>query len=182
MRIAVSGTHGVGKSTLIEEFLSAHPDFAHEPEPYSVLVEDFGEEFSAEPSVDDFQRQLVFNLDRLTQHGREERVIYERCPIDFLAYIAALDSRATNAALNLVANALQHLDLVLYLPITTTNSGELEFPKLRKAVDQVLSAVYRDCEFGLVSSTDLVIVEATGPTAERLRTLEAAMRQLRSTV
>jgi len=54
MRIAVSGTHGVGKSTLIEEFLRAHPDFVHEPEPYVVLVEDYGEEFSAEPCPEDF--------------------------------------------------------------------------------------------------------------------------------
>jgi len=41
MRIAVSGTHGTGKSTLIDEFLGAHPDFVHEPEPYAVMVDDF---------------------------------------------------------------------------------------------------------------------------------------------
>ena len=40
MRVAISGTHCCGKSTLIDEFLSAHPDFAHEPEPYTVLQED----------------------------------------------------------------------------------------------------------------------------------------------
>jgi len=51
MRIAVSGTHGVGKSTLIGAFLRRHPEVVHEPEPYTVLVEDLGDEFSAEPSV-----------------------------------------------------------------------------------------------------------------------------------
>jgi hypothetical protein len=68
MRIAVSGTHGTGKSTLIDEFLGAHPDFVHEPEPYAVMVDDFGEEFSAEPCVEDFRRQLEFNIERLRQH------------------------------------------------------------------------------------------------------------------
>ena len=81
MRIAVAGTHGVGKSTLIEEFLRLHPEFEYEPEPYAVMVEDYGEEFSAEPCVEDFLRQLEFNLERLGQHS--ENVIYERCPLDF---------------------------------------------------------------------------------------------------
>src|SRR5262245_5133060 len=91
MRIAVSGTHGVGKSTLIDEFLGRHPEFVHEPEPYTMLVEDFGEEFSAEPCTEDFLRQLEFNIDRLHQHAPGENVIYERCPADFLAYIHSVD-------------------------------------------------------------------------------------------
>src|SRR6185295_1867458 len=93
MRIAVSGTHGVGKSTLIDEFLRRHPEFVHEPEPYTVLVEDLGEEFAAEPCVEDFRRQLEFNIDRLLQHAPGENVIYERCPLDFFAYIYALNQQ-----------------------------------------------------------------------------------------
>ena len=72
MRIAVSGTHCTGKSTLIDEFLRVHPDFVHEPEPYTVLVEELGEEFSAEPCVEDFQRQLEFNIDS-TETARTRR-------------------------------------------------------------------------------------------------------------
>ena len=94
MRIAVSGTHGIGKSTLIDEFLRRHPEFVHEPEPYTVLVEDLGEEFSAEPRVEDFRMQLEFNIQRLKQHQEDEDVIYERCPVDFLAYIHALEPRS----------------------------------------------------------------------------------------
>ena len=46
MRIAVSGTHCSGKSTLINEFLAAHPEFTYEPEPFVTMVEEYGEEFS----------------------------------------------------------------------------------------------------------------------------------------
>src|SRR6185369_13721173 len=107
MRVAVSGTHGVGKSTLIDEFLRRHPEFVHEPEPYTVMVEDLGEEFSAEPSVEDFLRQLKFNIDRIRQHAPGENVIYERCPVDFLAYIHALDPQSAEASLELVSEAMQ---------------------------------------------------------------------------
>src|SRR5688572_13336057 len=103
MRIAVSGTHCTGKSTLVEEFLRVHPDFAHEPEPYTVLVEDFGEEFSEKPTVDDFLRQLEFNVDRLRQHPGGEHVIYERCPVDFLAYIDALDEGTAQKTINVIS-------------------------------------------------------------------------------
>src|ERR1700741_5357031 len=129
MRVAVSGTHGVGKSTLIDEFLRRHPEFVHEPEPYTVRVEDLGEEFSAEPSVQDFRRQLEFNIERLSQHAPGENVIYERCPVDFLSYIDALDRKSAEAFVEPVVKAMQHLDLILYLPLNKRN-GEQEFPKL----------------------------------------------------
>jgi predicted ATPase len=93
MRIAVSGTHGVGKSTLIDEFLRRHPEFVHEPEPYTVMVEDLGEEFSAEPSVEDFRRQLDSTLSDSVNTPPGENVIYERCPVDFLAYDPRLRSK-----------------------------------------------------------------------------------------
>ena len=127
MRIAVSGTHGVGKSTLVDEFLRVHPEFVHEPEPYTVMVEDFGEEFSAEPCVEDFVRQLEFNVDRLHQHAPGENVIYERCPVDFLAYIHALDPEIADGLREEVSEAMQHLDLIVYLPFEDNFLEETSF-------------------------------------------------------
>jgi hypothetical protein len=40
MRIAVSGTHFIGKSTLIEDFITAHPDYTCEIEPYYKLQDE----------------------------------------------------------------------------------------------------------------------------------------------
>jgi predicted ATPase len=172
MRVAISGTHGVGKSTLIDEFLRRHPDFIHEPEPYTVLVEDFGEEFAAEPCVEDFRRQLEFNIERLNQHAANENVIYERCPVDFLAYIHALDSQTAEVLLESISEAMQHLDLIVYLPLETATD---EFPTLQRAMNRRLSEIFRDDEFGIMSSTSASVVEAEGPTAQRLRSLENAI-------
>jgi hypothetical protein len=172
MRIAVSGTHGVGKSTLIDEFLRRHPEFVHEPEPYTVMVEDLGEEFSAEPSVEDFRRHLEFNVERLSQHAPGENVIYERCPVDFLAYIHALDRKSAEALLERVSEAMRHLDLILYLPFDRTSE---EFPKLQRAVDRRLRSIFQEDEFGIMSSTNAIIVEAEGSTDHRLHTLEKLM-------
>lgn len=174
MRIAISGTHCTGKSTLIDEFLRVHPDFVHEPEPYTVLVEELGEEFSAEPCVEDFLRQLEFNIDRLKQHERGERVIYERCPIDFVAYIQCISP--TTSISDEVRESMQRLDLIVYLPIDPTiDAGDEEFPKLRKAVDRRLNAIYHEDELGIISGTDLIVIGATGPIESRLRAVETTM-------
>jgi hypothetical protein len=174
MRIAVSGTHGVGKSTLIDEFLRKNPEFVHEPEPYTVLVEDLGEEFSDEPNVEDFRRQLEFNIDRLQHHVRGESVIYERCPIDFLAYIDALEPRGVEALLNPVSRAMENLDLIVYLPFDDDLMIESEYPKLQKAVDRRLRAMLLDDEFAIITAR---VVEAKGSTAQRLRILEHAVNE-----
>lgn len=177
MRIAVSGTHGVGKSTLIDEFLHVHTDYAHEPEPYTVLVEDFGEEFAEEPCVDDFRRQLEFNIDRLQQHTPGTKVIYERCPLDFLAYVAALDARAAEQLIQTASDALQHLDLIVYLPLGDNNE-DADFPKLQKKVDRRLSAIFRDDNFRIISAHHVTVVEAPGSTTQRLRIIEQASKKI----
>jgi len=176
MRIAVSGTHCTGKSTLIDEFLRAHPDFIHEPEPYTVMVEDLGEEFSAEPCVEDLYRQLEFNIDRIRQHAPGARVVYERCPLDFLAYIDALDPKRTKALLDPVSDAMRNLDLIVYLPLDDT-APDAEYPNLQKAVDRRLSAIFTDDEFNVLSSCSAAMIEASGPTARRLHIVEAHIFQ-----
>lgn len=187
MRVAVSGTHCCGKSTLIDEFLLAHPDFTHEPEPYTALEEDYGEVFAAEPSPDDFYRQLEFNVDRLRRYRPGQRVIYERSPVDFLAYLLALNGvrRGEGAAwliersLDMVTEAVQLLDLIVFLPLDDEGGfviPDSEDPELRSAVNHRLAGIYGDDDFNLFTSGRPVIIEAMGSTAQRLRMLESALR------
>jgi hypothetical protein len=171
MRIAISGTHGVGKTTLIDAFLQAHPEFKHEPEPYVTMVEELGEEFSEEPSVEDFRRQLEFNVERLRHHAPGEKVIFERCPVDFLAYIDALDRKTAASLTDYVEEAINQLDLIVYLPLEEAPL-ESEYPKLQKRVDQKLQSILIDDDLGII---DTRVLEARGSTKARLRTVEAAI-------
>ena len=61
MRIAVSGTHAVGKSTLAEDFVENHPEFVLEVEPYHILQEQDGIAFAAEPTQESFIIQLEYS-------------------------------------------------------------------------------------------------------------------------
>jgi len=177
MRIAISGTHCVGKSTLIDAFLVAHPEFAHEPEPYEVLVEDYGEDFAAIPSAADFQRQLEYNIQSISRYRPDELVIFERCPVDFLAYLFALADlgrdrdavKILEGALSNAREALAQLDLIVFLPskdlpIELSEEEDLE---LRSAVDERLESIFLANDLDLFSSGHPAILKLSGTTTHR---------------
>jgi len=168
VRIAVSGTHASGKTTLIEDFLAAHADYAFEPEPYEWL-----DQMSDPPAADDFYRQLEICVERLSTHERGARVIAERSPVDFLAYLRALDARdLIEPALELVATGMRHVDLLVVLPLNDTDRidvPESEDPALREAMNDQLLEIIGGYELGCA------IIEIAGPRDVRLAVLERAV-------
>jgi len=191
MRIAISGTHCCGKSTLIDEFLQAHPDFAHEPEPYQALQEEHGETFAAEPCAEDFHRQLEYNVGRLRRRRSGDPVIYERSPADFVAYMFALAklgrdpdaARVLENSLELARDGITLLDMIVFLPASDLQSdvAEIEDPKLRRAVDRRLESILIDDDLGWFASDHDRVLQASGTTAQRLQMIEDAIRS-RSTL
>jgi len=189
MKIAISGTHCVGKSTLIDGFLLAHPDFDHEPEPYDALQEQYGESFAASPSAEDFNRQLEYNLERIAYYQSDDLVIFERCPIDYLAYLFALadlgrDHEALSVlerALSVARQAVHQLDMIVFLPASgiILDLSEEEDLELRSTVDARLESILLADDLGLFTSGRPSVLEAVGSTTQRLKTVESGMMQLR---
>ncbi|MFT4039114.1 MAG: AAA family ATPase, partial [Thermomicrobiales bacterium] len=91
MRIAVAGTHGVGKSTLAEALADALPGHRFVPEPYETLTER-GYEFAHPPTLDDYVLQLRQSLTTLRRDAPDR--VFERCPLDLVAYILACPDAA----------------------------------------------------------------------------------------
>jgi AAA domain-containing protein len=173
MRIGVSGTHGTGKSTLVADLCARLP--AHEPadEPY-ILLEEEGYEFSFPPSLEDYRAQLARSVLLLRSSG--PGVVFDRTPVDFLAYLAArgADIEVDPAALR---SAMASLDLLIVTPITAETEQLLpaaELPQLRQAVnDTLLELVYAD---PLDAWADLAVVELDGPLDRRCARVLAALR------
>lgn len=154
MRIAVSGTHFMGKSTLIEDFIKTHPEYRCEIEPYYKLQEEKAMEFALEPSLDSLLEQLDYSIEQMNQCSKETNVIFDRCPIDFIAYAMCItdqedtdinDSEIAERFLDVKA-ALNHLDIIVFLPITKehTITYTEENPVYRKKADQCFKRLYRD--------------------------------------
>lgn len=185
VRLAISGTHCSGKTTLAEDFLAAHRDYVHEPEPYEWLEEVFGEAAGGEPNVDDFLRQLELSVDRLRSYRHGAKVVAERSPVDFLAYLLALtDLRRTGRDCQMIASAaeltvsgLASIDLLVVLPLNDRDgiaAPESEDLALREAMnDRLLDLITAD-EYALFGGGSPRVVEIQGARERRLRLLEQA--------
>ncbi len=151
MRIAVSGTHFMGKSTLIEDFIKAHPEYRSEAEPYYKLLE---EEPSLEPSFDSLVAQLDYSIAELNQYANEPNIIFDRCPVDFIAYAMCIadqddidiyDTELSDRFPE-IKQVLNQLDLIIFLPLKKDNFLEYteENPAYRKRADKNFKKLYRD--------------------------------------
>jgi len=117
MRIAFSGTHRSGKSTLLECVSELLPRYTSVDEPYYLLEEE-GYESGKSPSIDDFEAQLEKSLSLLEED--EANVLFDRSPADVLAYLLTHDDASAFDAdewRDRVGEAMATLDLVVFVPI-----------------------------------------------------------------
>jgi hypothetical protein len=156
MLIAVSGSHGTGKSTLIAAFLERRPEYAHEPEAFEALGDEVDLE-GDEPTADGLRLLLDHTAAAIEAHGPGASVIFERSPVDYLAYaVASSWPRETRAAfleeaLPIVRRSLRGLDLIAFLPVSARGPSTWrgESPRFRKRVDRALERALLDDEHDL---------------------------------
>lgn len=140
MRIAFSGSHQVGKSTLIEALAEALPAYTVIDEPYR-LLEDDGHEFSDPPDASDFELQLERSLEVV--RDAPTRALIDRGPLDFMAYLQALGAEVEPH--DELQAALDALDLVVFVPIEEPDRIALpshEDARLRREVHERLRALF----------------------------------------
>lgn len=173
MKIAVSGSHKTGKSTLIGELSDRLPGFEVFDEPYWQLVEE-GHLFSDPPTLAQYELQLGRSIDNIL--NSEGDCLFERSPLDFLAYILALD-KASHADVERhllsVRQAIGNLDLVVFVPIEELDRmDEIDYPELRRRVDEKLRKIALDDAFDL----GIEALEVTGSPGRRANRVIEGLR------
>ena len=170
--IVVSGTHASGKTSLIDAFASAHPAFEVLPDPYELLDD-------LDAGGGSFFRQLQIASARLLEADGKTPVIAERGPLDFLAYLDALETlgrpeRAPELfrrGVDLCREAMTLVDLLIVLPLdprVPIHVPDDEDPELRDAMDAALLDLCEDDDLTGGSA----VVELCGTREERLAQLE----------
>jgi hypothetical protein len=175
VRIVVSGTHASGKSTLVSDFALANRRVQVLSDPFDLV------EAPDPTSAASFHDQLIVAAERLTVLPRGAEVIAERGPLDFLAYLEALEAlgRATvstrvfHELRAITADASGSVDVLAVLPLSGLEGvwvPDEEDPQLRSTMDGRLLDLCDDDE--LVGQIGR-IVELTGTPEERLARLTA---------
>lgn len=186
MRIAVSGTHFMGKSTLINDFVKVHPEYRVEIEPYYKLQELKDVELSLEPSLESCLEQLDYSIQQLNECSKEQNVIFDRCPVDYIAYaMCAAEQDSVNIHDTEVAerfsdvkDALNFLDMIIFLPIIQEHVIEYteENAFYRKKADKYFKQLYRDeiCDI-FPRYSHPKIIELWGDRSERIKKLQSCL-------
>lgn len=144
MRIAVTGTHGTGKTTLTEDLAAACPDLKLVPEPLWVFAD--GMAFVDGPNIPHFEEQLAQSCALIVDQASRSNVVFDRCPFDYLAYLDMLSAEEgaewspQGRLLSRIEGAMGALDLLIFVPLAEPDEieGGIEYPELRGRVDERL--------------------------------------------
>jgi len=164
MKIAVTGAHKTGKTTLVEKLNEKLPEYSCIAEAYYELEEN-GTVFSETPAPEDYMLQLKYSIDQITKSG--ENVIFDRCPIDMLAYIQAGNEFGNfdiPSIFQRVQKVMTEIDLLIYVPIEEPDRigcTESDLPELRQQVNEILN----DC----IGDFNIDVIEVSGSLNARMK-------------
>ena len=168
MNLALSGTHSSGKTTLAERLTRSLSDYTVIDEPY-YLLESQGHHFSDPPTPDDVELQLTCSL--TTIEAATGNCIFDRTPIDFLAYLLAGPGHAAvdfDRWIPRVRRAVARLDLIVYVPLEGPDRMRdipVERPRLRRRMDERLRELLEQDPWELGAR----VLEVRGSVDERAR-------------
>ncbi len=192
MRIAISGSHSLGKSTLVWDWVKRHPQYTREEEPFRALdSEMYDIRFRQESNRLHNGIQMYYNASRVNLYSSiNDCVIFDRAPVDYIAYsqytadkeTTDIDDAFVAAMVPRVRETLQRLDLLVFIPMTDRWPVELEDDGIRPVdlpyraeVDAIFKQIYRDERFSVMPEMNRPkLIELWGSRGLRLERLQQA--------
>ena len=190
MRIAISGTACQGKTTLIKDFIEQWPDYNTPEKTYRDIIKENNLDHSSNTNKKTQWDILNFQIEELNKYRRDDKVIFDRCPLDNLVYSiwAAeqknndIDESFINECIPLVRESFRNLDIIFFTPITKVAPVPVEEDGMRDTkiiseIDNLFKAIHRDHEQNpkttfFVSDDKPAIIEVFGSRRERIEIIK----------
>ena len=152
MRIAVTGTACVGKSTFVNDFLNNWSDIYSKPESsYRDMLKEKKLKHSKQTNKETQQAILDYMVDQHMKYTKEDHVIFDRCPLDNLVYslysydkgLSDIDEEFIESCIPIIKEAMRFIDIVLYIPklgdVKIEDDGNRETdPEFVNEIDKML--------------------------------------------
>ena len=193
MRIAISGSHSLGKSTLVWDWVKHHPQYKREEEPFRALDQEMYDiRFRQESNRLHNGIQMYYNASRVNLYSTiSDCVIFDRAPVDYIAYsqytadkkTTDIDDAFVRAMVPRVKETMQRLDLIAFVPMTDRWPVEMEDDGIRPVdlayraeVDAIFKQIYRNHRYSVMPDMYRPkLVELWGSREERIKQLEQAI-------
>jgi len=120
MRIAFSGAANTGKSTLLKSFLYTWKNYNTPEKTYRDVIKEKKLSHSSKSNTETQTAILDFMLDQVQGTDKEANVVYDRCPLDALAYtiwchekgVEGFDNKFVQNQITLVRESMRFLDII----------------------------------------------------------------------
>jgi predicted ATPase len=155
MRIAFSGTANTGKTTLIKNFLAVWSQFSSPEKTYRDIIKEKNLLHSSATTTETQWEILNFMIDQLQSYDKKTKVVFDRCPLDNLAYtmwayekgIEGFDKEFVEKCITLTKESMRHLDIIFLLKydesikIVEDELRDTDITHIRE-VDNIFAALY----------------------------------------
>ena len=191
MRIAVSGSHSLGKSTVVNDWIGKHPHFKREEEPYRALDLYGPYQILFGDASTKLQNgiQMFYNISRVHRYASVfDDVIFDRGPVDYIAYsqytankgCSDIDDAFVETMVPAVRESLDHLDILAFVPLSEDGIRPVDHA-YRDEVDAIFKQIYREGRFDVLPKNRRThVVELWGPPHQRLEQLQHAIDEVKS--
>jgi len=120
MRIAFSGTGNSGKTTLLRSFLYTWTGYKTPEKTYREVLQEKELPHSSELTTETQEEILNFMVDDVQLAGKGDKVVYDRCPLDAIAYsmwghdkkIEGFTKEFVTKQINLMRESMRSIDII----------------------------------------------------------------------
>jgi len=148
MRIAFSGTGNSGKTTLVKSFLYTWKSYSTPEKTYRDLIQEEGLSHSSATTTDTQEKILNFMIDQVQGHDQSDKVVYDRCPLDNIAYsmwchdkgVEGFTKDFVTEQIKLMRESMRFLDIIFLC----------KFDSKQKVVDDG----FRDTDLNFIKEVD----------------------------
>ena len=120
MRIAFSGTSNSGKTTLVKSFLYTWTNYTTPKKTYRDVIKEKNLKHSSNTTTETQSEILNFMIDQLQLNDKDDKIVYDRCPLDNIAYsmwchdknIEGFTKKFVTKQIALMKESMRYLDII----------------------------------------------------------------------
>lgn len=189
MRIGISGSINVGKTTLVNDFLRAWSNYKTPESTYRDVLKSKNYPHSKNCNKEGQWAILNHMIDEMQKYTKSDNIIFDRNPLDCLVFslwaaemgTSDIDKPFIDKIIPIVKESLKNIDLIFFVPITAVSPVEIvddgkreTDPQYIGEIDHIFKALFHEYQHSLgktpfFSHEDCpAIIEIFGKPEERI--------------
>ena len=192
MRLAISGTNNQNKTQLVADILTRWPSYTTPSTTYKDTIEQIVSDYDNSPPGEredikscDIQWKILNEmLDIMQTYGEDDKVVFNRCPLDNFVYSlylhekypesSGIDNEFIEKCIPIVRESMRSLDIIYTVPIT--GAAESEYLPEDKEIDNIFLMLFKESQKEtspfFPHDDRPAVIEIFGDREQRLRMIE----------